>query len=184
MWFSRFKNFEDKNVTILEEAQSHRILSRFFIERIFSQDLNITIIFKSSDSYNKSVLESQSFTSSQSSPQGGSKSDPGRFEGSSGIGSLPTCSYCKRKGHLISECFKLKRKSDLDKHQPLACAAVRSDQGTLVAFVLTLLKFRVQSPVLLIQPLLSQGFVSIDDSSKTHPVKILRNTGSAQTLLL
>lgn len=43
-------HFEDKNVTILEEAQSYRILSLFFIERIFSQDLKITIIFKSSDS--------------------------------------------------------------------------------------------------------------------------------------
>lgn len=88
----------------------------------------------SSDSYNKSDLESQSFTSSQSSPQGGSRSGPGRFEGSSGIESLPTCSYCKRKGHLIRECLKLKRKNDIDKHQPLACAAVRDDQGTLVSF--------------------------------------------------
>lgn len=68
----------------------------------------------------------------QSSPQGGSRSGPRRFEGSSGIESLLTCSYCKRKGHLISEYFKLK--NDLDKHQPLACAAVRGDQGTLVSF--------------------------------------------------
>lgn len=53
-----------------------------------------------------------------------------------------------KKGHLISEFLNSK-----EKHQPLACAIARGDQGTLVHFVhfvLTLLKFRVQSPVLLI----------------------------------
>lgn len=34
------------------------------------------------------------------------------------------------------------------------------------------------------KPFLSQGFVSLDDSSKIPPVKILRDTGAAQTLLL
>lgn len=36
------------------------------------------------------------------------------------------------------------------------------------------------------KPFLSQGFVSLvlDDFSETHPVKILRDTGAAQTLLL
>lgn len=34
------------------------------------------------------------------------------------------------------------------------------------------------------QPFLSLRFFSLDDSSKTHPVKILRDTGAAQTLLL
>lgn len=36
------------------------------------------------------------------------------------------------------------------------------------------------------KPFLSHGFVSLvlDDFSETHPVKILRDTGAAQTLLL
>lgn len=48
------------------------------------------------------MLESQSFTSSQSSPQGGSKSDPGRFEGSSGIGSLPTLAVIAKEKVILS----------------------------------------------------------------------------------
>lgn len=79
-------------------------MKKLFFTR--SQNINYS---KTSDSYNKSVLESKSSTSPQSSPQGGSKSGPGRFEGSR-IGSLPNCSYYKRKSHLINECFKLKRK--------------------------------------------------------------------------
>lgn len=103
-------HLEDKNVKTLEEAAvisdtfplSHK---KIFLTRSQNNDYS-----KSSDPYNKSVLESQSSTSSQPSPQNGSRPGPGRFEGSSGIGLLPTCSYCKRKGHLISECLKLKRK--------------------------------------------------------------------------
>lgn len=123
-----------KNVRILEEAAvisdtftlSHK--KNFFTR---SQNNNYS---KSSDSYNKSVLESHSSTSSQSSPQCGFRSGPGRFEGSSGIGSLPTCCYCKRKSHLSVSVLNLNEKNDLDKQQPLACSAVRGDQGTIVSF--------------------------------------------------
>lgn len=34
------------------------------------------------------------------------------------------------------------------------------------------------------KPFLSKGFVSLYDSSKTHPVKILKDIRAAQTLLL
>lgn len=34
------------------------------------------------------------------------------------------------------------------------------------------------------KPFLAQGFVSLDDSRKTHPVKILRDTGAAKILFL
>lgn len=96
-------HLEDNNVNTLEEAA---VISDTFTlshkNNFFTRSQN-NKHSKSSDSYNKSVLESQS------SPQGGSRSGPRRFEGSSGIESLLTCSYCKRKGHLISEYFKLKQ---------------------------------------------------------------------------
>lgn len=89
---------------------------------------------------------------------------------------------------LISECFKLKRKNDLDKHQPLACAAVTGDQGTLVLFCSDTSKVQHSKSSSTdstkdYKPFLSQGFVSLDDSSKTHSVKILRDTGAADFIV-
>lgn len=76
-------HLEDKNVKTLEEAA---VISDTFTlshkKNFFTRSQNINYYSKSSDSCNKSVLVSQSSTRSQSSAQGGSRSGPGRFEGS------------------------------------------------------------------------------------------------------
>ena len=148
---------------------------------------------KSSDSDKKSVTESQSSSTSnsQSPPYSGSTSGPrsGRSEGSSGVGSLPTCTYCKKKGHLISECFKLKRKNDLDKPQPNACAAFRNERKAFVSSCSGTPDVQGSKSSLVnsmedYKPFLSQEFVSIDSSSEVKPAQILRDAGAAQSLLL
>ena len=72
-------------------------------------------VVKSSDFSKKNVQESQSSIGSQQPLQ--SSSTPGTrsecSEALQGVGSLPTCNYCKKKGHVIGECWKLKKKNEL-----------------------------------------------------------------------
>ena len=182
-------HLEDKNVKTLEEAAVISDTYALSHKKNFVSRSQTSSNSTNSDTYKKSGSGSQSFTSSQSPSQGGSKSGPGRFEGSSGIGSLPTCSYCKKKGHLISECFKLKRKNDFDKTQPHACAAVRGDREALVSICSDTPDVQGSQSSSIdsmedYKPFMSQGFVSLGDSSEIKPVQILRDTGAAQTLLL
>ena len=87
-------------------------------------------VVKSSYFSQKNVQESQSSIGSHQPLQSGST--PGarseRSEAPRGVGSLPTCNYCKKKGHVIGECWKLKRKTEL---KPQACASVRNDRKAL-----------------------------------------------------
>ncbi|KAK3106188.1 hypothetical protein FSP39_014556 [Pinctada imbricata] len=182
-------HLEDKNVKTLEEAAvlsdtyalTHK---KNFVSKIQSSDSA-----KTSDVPKKNVQESQSSISSQSPSQGGSTSGPRseRSEASPGVGSLPTCNYCKKKGHVIGECLKLKKKKELKSQ---ACASVRNDRKALDSICSDTPEIQgsksssddfVEDHY---KPFLSQGFVSLSDSSEALPVQILRDTGAAQTLLL
>jgi hypothetical protein len=148
---------------------------------------------KVSDSDKKSVSEFKSSNTPRSwSPlNSGLMSGPmsGRSEGSSSVGLLPTCTYCKKIGHLISECFQLKRKNDFEKPQPHACTTFRNDRKAFVLSCSGTPDFQGSKSSFVnsmenIKPFLSQGFVSINSSSEVKPVQILRDTGAAQSLLL
>ena len=39
--------------------------------------------------------------------------------------SRPTCNYCKKPGHLVSECLKLKRKLESDEAKPTGLTTLR-----------------------------------------------------------
>ena len=39
--------------------------------------------------------------------------------------SRPTCNYCKKPGHLVSECLKLKRKLERDEAKPTGLTTLR-----------------------------------------------------------
>ena len=186
-------HLEDKNVRTLDEAAVISDTYTLSHKKNFWSKNQSSSSLKGSESDKKNVSESKSSSTSnsQSPLNSGSTSGPrsGRSEGSSGVGSLPTCTYCKKRGHLISECFKLKRKNDFEKPQPHACTAFRNDrkafisscsdtpdvQGSKSSFVNSMEDYK---------PFLSQGFVSIDGSSDVKPVQILRDTGAAQSLLL
>uniref|UniRef100_UPI00358FFF31 uncharacterized protein n=1 Tax=Myxine glutinosa TaxID=7769 RepID=UPI00358FFF31 len=82
----------------------------------------------------------------------------------------PTCAFCKKPGHLMSSCYLMKR--DNPERSPTittpnAMASVRN---------------RHQKGY---QPFISEGFVSLDGASTNwRPVRILRDTGAHQSLML
>ncbi|KAK3084591.1 hypothetical protein FSP39_015997 [Pinctada imbricata] len=182
-------HLEDKNVKTLEEAA---VLSDTYApthKKNFVSKTQSSDSAKTSDFPKKNLQESQSSISSQSPSQGGSTSGPRseRSEASPGVGSLPTCNYCKKKGHVIGECLKRKKKKELKSQ---ACASVRNDRKALDSICSDtpeIQGFKSSSDDFVedhYKPFLSQGFVSLSDSSEALPVQILRDIGAAQTLLL
>jgi hypothetical protein len=87
-----------------------------------------------------------------------------------------TCGYCKKKGHIISDCFRLQRR-DAREPKPLSSGSC--------AFTAPLFASKVNSPVVQAskssfcdyymgdyKPFLSEGFVSIDDNTAPKPIRI------------
>ena len=130
-------HLEDKNVRTLDEAAVISDTYTLSHKKNFWSKNQSSSSLKGSDSDKKNVSESKSSSTSnsQSPLNSGSTSGPrsGRSEGSSGVGSLPTCTYCKKRGHLINECFKLKRKNDFEKPQPHACTVFKNDRKAFVS---------------------------------------------------
>ena len=46
--------------------------------------------------------------------------------------SRPTCNYCKKPGHLVSECLKLKRKLESDEAKPTGLTTRRPSHSLLL----------------------------------------------------
>ena len=94
----------------------------------------------------------------------------------------PVCSYCKRKGHVLSECWALERKKAnnpvmivSEKKQPLLHA---NQQCQLEGRVMPEVSPEVE------HPFVSKGFVSLTEGDPPVPVKILRDAGASQSLML
>ncbi|KAK3095427.1 hypothetical protein FSP39_014552 [Pinctada imbricata] len=123
-------HLEDKNVKTVEEAAVLSDTYALTHKKNFVSKTQSSDSAKTSDVPKKNLQESQSSISSQSPSQSGSTSGPRseRSEASPGVGSLPTCNYCKKKGHVIGECLKLKKKKELKSQ---ACASVRNDRKAL-----------------------------------------------------
>ncbi|XP_071962573.1 uncharacterized protein [Antedon mediterranea] len=88
-----------------------------------------------------------------------------------------TCNYCKKPGHIMSECFALKRKEGKSKPSGLVLVKKQKNEN---------LKNLVSDSVLDgYSPFMSDGFVSlIGDDLNLKSVRILRDTGASQSLLL
>ena len=102
---------------------------------------------------------------------------------------VPVCNYCKRKGHVLSDCFILKRDKKVKEKDALPNALttlktepkcftpkhkVAKDKSSTSDFVQEVY-----------EPFLSKGSISLmDDKTSTKPIKILRDTGASQSLLL
>lgn len=96
---------------------------------------------------------------------------------SSGI--VPTCAYCKKRGHVLSECYTLKRKNKTAS-QP---ASYRSEVGLCVSN----LPVSSNDPISDkhgFAPFIMDGFVSLPGEHLKTPVKILRDTGASQSFIL
>ena len=143
--------------------------------------------------------------SKPSSPQSGPKSNPSNPSDTSGHSftpkpkfsgenkgqnplSQPFCNYCKRSGHIISECLSLKRKKgNQEGPKPTGLTSLRlkpqssiQDENPISAKI-----SETDSVMEIYEPFLSDGFVSLNsDSAQSTPIKILRDTGASQSLIL
>lgn len=95
----------------------------------------------------------------------------------------PICNYCKRKGHIKSECWALQRKN-LNSDSP-SPSALTSVQGKFVCSKFENPQVESESDILREEfiPFVIDGFVSLDGTD-LHPIKILRDTGASQSLFL
>ena len=102
--------------------------------------------------------------------------------------SQPICNYCKKTGHIISECLHLKRKKEKQEglkptgltslwSKPQSC--VKEEDPTQTE------RSETHSVIEIYEPFLSDGFVSLNsDYAQSTPIKILRDTGASQSLIL
>ena len=101
--------------------------------------------------------------------------------------SRPTCNYCKKSGHLVSECLKLKRKLESDEAKPTGLTILRprpqSSIKTNTTDIVT--KPKSDSTMEIFEPFMLNGFVSLSgDNCPPTPIEILRDTGASQSLIL
>ena len=101
--------------------------------------------------------------------------------------SRPTCNYCKKPGHLVSECLKLKRKLESDEAKTTGLTTLRprpqSSIKTNTTDIVT--KPKSDSTMEIFEPFMLNGFVSLSgDNCPPTPIKMLRDTGASQSLIL
>jgi hypothetical protein len=92
--------------------------------------------------------------------------------------SLPTCTYCKKKGHVISDCFKLKyRHQNQDRPIPNALISKRSRSRSCIESNTFVGSNKPQSDFIMenYEPFMSKGSISLlGDSASLIPIKILK----------
>ena len=96
------------------------------------------------------------------------------------------CFYCHQPGHLVSECYQLKRKQATAPHTKPTTGvglvhAVRPEKRQMLLGK----SMDVPGPDRGYEPFIFEGFVSLtgDDASRC-PVRVLRDTGAAQSFIL
>ena len=104
------------------------------------------------------------------------------------------CNYCKRRGHLRSECFYLigNQPSTHDVQQPSPSGHIVPMQlvsdphsAAIIPCETGLATSNSDRIMEMFEPFIQNGFVSLsDDFSDAKPIRILRDTGSAQSILL
>ena len=141
------------------------------------------------------------------SPQSGPKSNPsnpsnnsshsftpkprfsGENKGQSPL-SQPICNYCKQSGHIISECIALKRKREKERQvgpKPTGLTSLRLKPQFSIQDENPILAKTSETDVVMeiYEPFLSDGSVSLNsDFAQSTPIKILRDTGASQSLIL
>ena len=100
----------------------------------------------------------------------------------------PTCFYCRKKGHVISECNTRQRdqKAKGKEAFPNALTTLKTEPRSFVPkSEVSKDKYRSDFIQEVYEPFLSEGTVSLlHDTSITKPIRILRDTGASQSLIL
>ena len=138
---------------------------------------------KVSDSDQLSVHKQSSVFQSKSKPQ-------------SAVSSSVICNYCKKRGHVLSECRRLKWKKEQtssESQQTGSCGHVSSCRSTPFHTVSddAVSESKVTtnpssgSVMESFQPFIHDGFASLSsDFDNSTPIKVLRDTGASQSLML
>ena len=91
--------------------------------------------------------------------------------------SQPFCNYCKRSGHIISECLSLKRKKENQagpKPTGLTSLRLKPQSSIQDENPISAKTSETDSVMEIYEPFLSDGFVSLNsDSAQSTPIKIL-----------
>ena len=104
--------------------------------------------------------------------------------------SQPICNYCKQSGHIISECIALKRKREKERQEsskPTGLTSLRLKPQSSVQDENPILEKTSETDAVMeiYEPFLSDGSVSLNsDFAQSIPIKILRDTGASQSLIL
>ena len=86
------------------------------------------------------------------------------------------CNYCHRKGHVMAECWSLqKKKTDAVIYMVKQPDSLSSQSNQRVP---------VSMPESTYLPFISKGLVSLTEDGETVPIKILRDTGATQSLVV
>ena len=141
-----------------------------------ADDYKLTHQSMGSNAETKSITPSKPKDTSNVPPQDKTSTQPrdqdrsGRNRGMT-LRSGPVCAYCKRRGHLLSECWALDKK-DKKKGNALVTIGCRSSANPATKTPDTF------------KPFISQGFISTDENSAViKRIHILRDTGASQSLL-
>ena len=100
----------------------------------------------------------------------------------------PTCFYCRKKGHVISECITRQRdqKAKGKEAFPNALTTLKTEPKSFIPKS-EVSKDKCKSDFIqeVYEPFLSEGTISLlHDKSITKPIRILRDTGASQSLIL
>ena len=96
---------------------------------------------------------------------------------------IPTCSHCGKHGHVMSDCWSMKRKKE---NQASPNAFISCKPNYLVPKEVDNCKASAKTEEIRpeFQPFISEGSLSIDKLSGSVPIMTLRDTGATQSLLL
>ena len=92
----------------------------------------------------------------------------------------PICNYCKRQGHMISECWTLEWK----RNNPFGDLLVSTVNPPNRYSVSPVKSSDEASSSTNYYPFVSEGYVSLSENGEAVAVKILRDTGATQSLLV
>ena len=77
--------------------------------------------------------------------------------------SRPTCNYCKKPGHLVYECLKLKRQLESDEAKPTGLTTLRPrPQSSIKTNTIDIVtKPKSDSSMEILEPFMLNGFVPL-----------------------
>ena len=121
-----------------------------------------------------------------------------------GVKPVKYCTYCKRQGHIDTECYSKARRDNRYRSTPVQCAVYPGDLDTPIhaphnppleaetdnmvniphSVDNKVVKYIYDDVQRYFKPFLSDGYVSSVDGDNRTPIRILRDTGASRSLLL